>query len=780
MGFKSGAHPDCGGIDNCVSLQSPLNNKYDFYLQGGDSIYFSAGYSIYEGPTWRTVKITERPCPPPTGINVDSITLNSARLDFNNNQLMDIEFVGEEGSFTGVPNYPSVTNSLSLNNLTPQTGFKWQIRSNCLPQNISPWFNGTTFETGLICDSVPIISCDTVLNIHLKAGKSIDYQTTPSDPDNDRKIFFKYRPVRSDFLRMTVNQSQPYHSFEVAVRDSAEAVCTQGAWYSDHFFSGLPATIETKYLLVGHTYYVRLSHGTGNFSDTYVQLNLHCPDACPRPISLTNANIQQTKTTFQWQNNDLSDDYELEVRPLAESFTGTPNYSGAGNSRQVTGLQALHEYHWRVRNVCSGGMPGTWSDSLQFLTLPYCGGGPTISCNDTVTVSNGMGIDFLVGCGEGNGNERYFNFTPAYSGIYTIQITGAQYFGHFGFLIKPGNLDCSAANWTCLGIPYDVGYGVPTGFLQGGQTYNIAVNRPEYLNQYYNFKIDFAILCPPTCLPPNNLHVISTDHQSATLAWNQISADQSWEIEVVPEGQSFTGIPNYFSTSTSTVAGNLQPITNYQWRVRALCGAYGQSDWSASSTFRTAMDCGLYPPLQCGQSLDLFFPEGNGYYLNMGGCGSPLSGTEAVLTFTMDDNGGQRQLHFPQTADLSKFALFIKDLGASDCPGPANSWTCKANSPSNSVLLLNNLVQGHTYQVLIKKRASTGAVTLPLGFYCDGLPCDAPTDPYTQLSNTGGGTAKLFWTATSGPWHYEAAVHAVNGSYNAVNSNLNNGVNAFP
>lgn len=93
----------------------------------------------------------------------------------------------------------------------------------------------------------------------------------------------------------------------------------------------------------------------------------------------------------------------------------------------------------------------------------------------------------------------------------------------------------------------------------------------------------------PGCIPPQNL--ISSDIQAfqATLDWDDFNdpTPLSWEIELGTGGFVPTGNPTHTTTTHPTEVTGLDPLTTYDWYVRARCGATGVSDWSASNTFDT-------------------------------------------------------------------------------------------------------------------------------------------------------------------------------------------------
>ena len=92
-----------------------------------------------------------------------------------------------------------------------------------------------------------------------------------------------------------------------------------------------------------------------------------------------------------------------------------------------------------------------------------------------------------------------------------------------------------------------------------------------------------------SCIAPNTLAVGTTDATSGEISWFNPNASQSCEIE-------YKAVSDADWTSMGTVSGNsytlsgLDANTQYQVRVRALCGNNSESNWSETISFRTECD----------------------------------------------------------------------------------------------------------------------------------------------------------------------------------------------
>jgi hypothetical protein len=753
LGLSSGFHPECKGIyQQCLSINTPTDFFYDFSLSAGDSIYF--GFHTYETvPNSRTFVIQLKDCPAPAALDVDTITDTTAWLRFSPDLPVDVELAPEGTAFTGQPTFINIKSSAHLTGLMPGTTYKWQLRGNCQSFGVGPWLPGLTFETAGDCDSIPVLRCDTTYEFRFKPGIGRYYFEEYAT--DGREILLRYRPERSDMLVVTAGRPSPYGEFLLAWRDSSVADCNTGSWPDYQKYNNPSHTTPLGYAEAGHTYYLLFDHA--GYDTLTVTLNIHCPDICPAPIQLTLLDTQQQQVTLNWKNNNLSDLFEVEVQMLTDTFTGIPNYTGTGTELAVSGLTALKKYHWRIRNICAG-LPGTWSKPAVFTTLPDCYMATTIDCDEIVTVDSAPSGNYIDPCFIHNADERYFLFTPPYDGHFTIAATATGSIPqHFAYSIKAASLDCSAFGWKCLGLVYGAGE-LPTGFLTSGFTYRLAVERPnggsasEYAQQFY-------IQCPQPCIVADSLYVANILPGQATLGWRKMGNEEHWDIELVPQGLPFTGIPNFTSDSIAIFLDNLQPGLGYQWRVRNDCGSYGLTDWSQPFSFTLPPVC---QPIECGETKTLTFVEGTGYFTPNDICNGGLpTGQDALVTFTIDSINAKRYLYFPPGSNADRFSFYVRNSGGANCASTGIGWTCIGNSSIATVMTIPNLTPG-SYHLLIKKLLPDSTDTVTFRFDCDLL-CKTPVDLKTEILGFQNVTAK--WQGSVGPWTYEVEISTLSGTF---------------
>ena len=104
-----------------------------------------------------------------------------------------------------------------------------------------------------------------------------------------------------------------------------------------------------------------------------------------------------------------------------------------------------------------------------------------------------------------------------------------------------------------------------------------------------------------SCIAPNTVAVGTTDASSAEISWYNPNVSQNCEVE-------YKGSSDADWNSTGTISGTSYTLTGldantvYQVRVRALCGANSESNWSEIITFRT--ECEAIVTLPYVQNFD--------------------------------------------------------------------------------------------------------------------------------------------------------------------------------
>lgn len=322
----------------------------------------------------------------------------------------------------------------------------------------------------------------------------------------------------------------------------------------------------------------RSFRGSNFHSDMAID-NIYVGEAptCPAPNSLNYSNLQIDSVTLDWINGGSETQWIIEYG--ATGFT-------PGNGTQLivnnhpytlTGLNSSTDYDVYVRAIC-GSNPGSddsfWTGPVNFTTLQdYCSGdhfydsgGPSgnysNSENTTTTICPTNGYDFI------NVNFLNFNLESGYDYLYIYDgnNTNAPLIGQYTGSNSPGNI--TANN--------------PTGCLTFHFTSDGSVTRSGW-----EAEINCISL---SCPAPANLSASNIGDDSAEISWTNGGSESQWQIEYGISG--FTqGNGTYINANTNPFTlNNLNPSTNYDVYLRAVCGAnpgIDDSVWIGPVSFTT-------------------------------------------------------------------------------------------------------------------------------------------------------------------------------------------------
>ncbi len=138
-------------------------------------------------------------------------------------------------------------------------------------------------------------------------------------------------------------------------------------------------------------------------------------------------------------------------------------------------------------------------------------------------------------------------------------------------------------------------YDIPFASYSGTDKYVALKFTSPGPNTYRYIFVDNVLLAEiPTCPRPKNLKALEVMQTTAVLTWEDLSAADEWNIEVVEHGETPTG--NFITTSSKpfTVEG-LQPSTDYDFYVQANCGNGNLSYWSNQGFFTTPCEAVTIP-----------------------------------------------------------------------------------------------------------------------------------------------------------------------------------------
>ncbi|MBS4041905.1 MAG: fibronectin type III domain-containing protein [Flavobacteriales bacterium] len=94
----------------------------------------------------------------------------------------------------------------------------------------------------------------------------------------------------------------------------------------------------------------------------------------------------------------------------------------------------------------------------------------------------------------------------------------------------------------------------------------------------------------PTCIEPNTVQVNAVNNNAAEISWTALNNETEWQIEYGPAGFTLGNGTIVNSTTNPYTITGLNPFTNYQVYVKAICSSTESSVYSNALTFRTECD----------------------------------------------------------------------------------------------------------------------------------------------------------------------------------------------
>ncbi|MEL1244727.1 choice-of-anchor L domain-containing protein [Flavobacterium sp. DGU11] len=223
---------------------------------------------------------------------------------------------------------------------------------------------------------------------------------------------------------------------------------------------------------------------------------------------------------------------------------------------------------------------------------------------------------------------------------------------------------------------------------------------------------DFRVI--EKCMPPLDITIpaagITLD--SAAITWTNNSGATQWEVEVVEEGQPFTGTGETFNTPPPVTIDGLDDSTVYKVRVRAICGTNMVSDWSETVNFTTVFT----PPAndECAAATTLTVnPTDTCTATSPGIINAATASPQANTCIgTADDD-----VWFEFTATNIKHIITINNITGSDTDlvhavysGSCNALTLLyCSDPNNSTAI--SLTPGQVYKIRVYSKSGTATTT---------------------------------------------------------------------
>jgi len=382
----------------------------------------------------------------------------------------------------------------------------------------------------------------------------------------------------------------------------------------------------------GTTYYIewddRWATSLNPFDWTLTFLPI--PD-CGDPAGVT-ATSTETSSNFNWTAPIAGTpvDYNWEIQPDGVA-QGTAGALASGSVAAITVnsgvvLTASTPYEFYVQTNC--GIDGT----SNYVTIGFTTLGPGDTCALSIATNVEMdcgvatpvtldfdagGVEFLPSCDTFGNNGYWISTTTTATGALSINIGGTAAGLGVAVFDACGGTEIFCNNNT-LGATFDL-----IGFVP---------NTAYYFYFWQDVVGGIAEICfeEISCFFPTALNATVTTTTDAEISWtaNNSPAETAWEYVVQVAG---TGLPVGAGTATTANPTTVTGVsgTNYEFYVRANCGAGSFSAWNGPFTWTQ-----LLPPANDTAATAtpiIISPEGTGcatftFANSVGGDGTTDSG----------------------------------------------------------------------------------------------------------------------------------------------------------
>ena len=393
---------------------------------------------------------------------------------------------------------------------------------------------------------------------------------------------------------MQLHEFDTIFTWDGTSRILVSVVRNHGAWTSGSSFDAhIQTSGKMRYIYNDNAPYDYTTVTGGTASTTVGDIYLiSCGAGCAKPANLAATNVTYNSATLNWSSN--ATDFEVSWKANTEATWTTPVAVTGANSYAVTGLVPETAYQFMVRAIC-----------------------------DT---TEGISSDWVIG-----------NFTTA--DLPCFVPTDLQADPNYTDATFSWTADASQTNWTLhiWNSAFDQEYDVTanpytaTGLTQN-TTYNAAIKAVcggGAAESEYGDTISFTT---STCAVVTGVVANATSATTATVTWNATEAT-SYEVNYGPRGfQTGDGEFVTVTTASANLTG-LNPQSNYDVYVRALCGTGVQSNWSEAAQFSTPAGDGISTAE--GTSLSIY-PNPTTSATTIA-----LSGVNGEVTITIVDMNGR-------------------------------------------------------------------------------------------------------------------------------------------
>ncbi len=409
---------------------------------------------------------------------------------------------------------------------------------------------------------------------------------------------------------------------------------------------------------------------------------------CPKPSALATSNITINSIDFNWTENGTATSWQVEYG--VNGFTlgsGTKTLASTTSLYSASSLSSATEYSFYVRAICGAGDTSKWSGPISAFTLcaaynaPFytnfendIDGAAPLCWNTFSTISNGFArVDNLTGTGSpfagtfalymysGSGftagSDTLIAISPEFADMnignkrVRFQMNSSDLTS--GLVVGTMSSTSPTATFTPLDtftVTTTNTYNELTVDLTTANGYNGTdkyVVFAHTLGSTFDYiRIDnFNYEVIPTCIKPSSLTINTITATSVDFGWTEAGSATSWQVQSDTTGFSIgTGTKIVTGSNPYTVTG-LNPATQYEFYVRAICTVGDTSYWQgpiSALTACVAINAPYYTGFENDAELstplcwNAYSSKSNAYVRvdNFTGTGSPFLGTNALYMYS--------------------------------------------------------------------------------------------------------------------------------------------------
>ncbi|MCG2417783.1 fibronectin type III domain-containing protein [Aequorivita sp. F47161] len=588
------------------------------------------------------LSITEtQACVKPTNLQIDATTATTADISWTpiGTETDWLVKYGEpgfnpeiEGDSAQVRDNPNA----SITNLTPAHIYSVYVQAQCGGSDGNSFFTGPiTLKTRPVndnlCDATRLIVDEPCIGSSFtNVGGTLENnepQGSCFDAPGDQTVWFSFDAPLSGNVTVTTDfAGGTLEDTELAVYEAPtdcsnlatlglEIGCDEDGGSSG---TGFLSVVSLTNLTAGNTYFVQVN-GFISFNDGTLE-GTFCIEvqddglSCPAPSNVTVENITVSTADVIWTVGDRENEWEIVYGESGFDPTtgGTSVIDDDGIlGETLTDLSPGTTYDVYVRALCDVNDVSEFSDAASFTTLvsppvndnlcnairlivdEVCTGNTFTNIAATVERDEPEGSCFL----QIPTNTVWFTFEAPGSGNVTVttnislsDLEDTQ----MAVYEAPSNCADLLTMGAEIGCNDDVDFinnellsTVNLTGLTVGETYYVQINGNSGNEGNFCIEVrDDGIACPE----PTDITVANITSNTADVSWTARGSETAWEIKYGPSGFD----PNITGVSVADNDGilgetlsSLDPDTNYDLYVRAVCGTDNESDFAGPESFST-------------------------------------------------------------------------------------------------------------------------------------------------------------------------------------------------